>query len=34
MRRGFTLEEYRDEILLIWGATTADEWIDRIQYIP
>lgn len=34
MRRGLTLAEYRDEILLIYGATTADEWIDQTWYIP
>lgn len=33
-RRGFALKRYVDDILLIWHATTADEWIDRTDYIP
>jgi hypothetical protein len=34
MRKGFANAVYRDELLLIWGATTADEWIDCTDYIP
>jgi hypothetical protein len=34
MREGCTLARYLDEILLIWGATEADEWVDVTIYIP
>jgi hypothetical protein len=23
-----------DELLLVWGASDADEWINRIRYLP
>lgn len=31
---GFTLAEYVDEILLVWDATTGDEWVDTTVYLP
>ncbi len=34
MKGGFALRRYVDDILLIWQATTADEWVDRTDYIP
>jgi hypothetical protein len=34
MRNGLSLAVYRDELRLIWGATTADEWIDKTDYLP
>jgi Domain of unknown function (DUF5615) len=34
LRRGFSLAHYAQDLLLIWHATTADEWLDRTDYIP
>jgi hypothetical protein len=34
MRNGFTLAVVLQEVLLIWAATEADEWIDVTIYIP
>ena len=34
MRSGFPMAAYVQDLLLIWYATTADEWIDRTDYIP
>ena len=34
MKGGFALKRYIADILLIWQATTADEWVDRTDYIP
>jgi Domain of unknown function (DUF5615) len=34
MREGFALARYVQDVLLIWHATTQDEWIDRTDYIP
>jgi predicted nuclease of predicted toxin-antitoxin system len=34
LRNGFTNRRYADEILLIWGASSADEWRDCTIYIP
>ena len=31
---GFASKRYIDDILLIWHATTPDEWVDRTDYIP
>ncbi len=31
---GFASRRYIDDILLIWQASTPDEWIDRTDYIP
>jgi Domain of unknown function (DUF5615) len=33
-RGGFALMRYVNDILLIWQATTPDEWVDRMDYIP
>jgi hypothetical protein len=34
LRDGFPLSQYLDEIILIWGATSADEWLDQTIYFP
>ena len=34
LRRGFSLNAYLQDLLLIWHTTDADEWIDRTEYIP
>lgn len=34
MRTGHSTFAFMDEILLRWAATTSDEWLDRMQYIP
>jgi hypothetical protein len=34
LRGGFSIAHYAAEIHLIWFATTADEWLDRTDYIP
>jgi hypothetical protein len=34
MRQGCSLADYLLYLLLFWHATTADEWIDRTDYIP
>jgi hypothetical protein len=34
LRCDFSVGRYALEICLIWFATTADEWIDRTDYIP
>ena len=28
------LREAADDLILIWTATDADEWIDRIAFLP
>jgi len=34
LRCDFSVARYASEIRLIWFATTADEWVDRTDYIP
>ncbi len=34
LRSGFPFGRYLRELHLIWFAMTADEWIDRTDYIP
>lgn len=34
MKNGYTLQHFLTEILLIWGATSADEWRDVTLYLP
>jgi hypothetical protein len=34
LRRGSQIGDQMRDLLLIWQATTADEWRDRIDYIP
>jgi hypothetical protein len=34
MRQGFPVGRYVREILMRYRTTTADEWIDRTEYIP
>jgi hypothetical protein len=34
LRNGYSVGDYAFAIRLIWIATTADEWLDRTDYIP
>jgi hypothetical protein len=34
VRQGFTLAACLEAIMLIWGATTAEEWFDWTAFIP
>ncbi len=34
MRQGFPLARFLQDILLIWHATTPDEWVDQLVYLP
>jgi hypothetical protein len=34
LRQGFPLGHYIQEILMRYRTMTADEWIDRTEYIP
>jgi hypothetical protein len=34
LRRGLPFERYLTDLRLIWFVETADEWIDRTDYIP
>ncbi len=34
VRRNSALTACIDDLVLIWTATTADEWVDRTEYIP
>ena len=34
MRRGFPLARFVQEVLLIWQAMTAEEWVDHTEYMP
>ena len=34
MRQAFPLARFLQDILLIWHATTPDEWVDQLVYIP
>ena len=34
LRRGFPLRRYIEDLLLIWSASEADEWQDRVESIP
>ena len=34
VRKGFSLARYIQEMLLVWQATSSDEWRDRTDYIP
>jgi hypothetical protein len=34
LRNGFPLARYVHELLLIWGASTAAEWVDMAVYLP
>jgi hypothetical protein len=34
IRGGFTLAQVAQDILMIWSASTAAEWVDRTDYIP
>jgi predicted nuclease of predicted toxin-antitoxin system len=32
--RGLRLAGVAEELILIWGASESDEWVNRITYIP
>jgi hypothetical protein len=34
LRKGFSVTRYVQDLLLIQRASNADEWTDRIEYIP
>jgi hypothetical protein len=34
LRPGQPIASYAQDLLLIWHATTADEWLDNLDYIP
>jgi hypothetical protein len=34
LRHGFPLARYVQDIVLIWHAMTAEEWVDATEYIP
>jgi len=34
MKIGYPVGRYLEDLLLIWSATTAEEWQDRTEYIP
>jgi Domain of unknown function (DUF5615) len=34
LRRRAPLARCIQDLLLIWRATTADEWVDRTEYLP
>jgi hypothetical protein len=34
LRPGFSLQDYADDIVLLWAAATAEEWQDFLGWIP
>jgi len=34
MRGGYSLGRYVDDLVLVWAIETAEEWVDRTDYIP
>jgi hypothetical protein len=34
MRDGFAIPRYVDDLLLIWSASTAEEWFDKDDWLP
>jgi hypothetical protein len=34
LKQGFAPARYIDDIVLIWHATEAEEWQDRVDYLP
>ncbi len=34
MRNNFALSVYVQKIVNYWTTTTADDWVDRMVYIP
>jgi hypothetical protein len=34
VRPGFSIYRIAQELLLIWEASTAEEWLDRLGWIP
>lgn len=32
--QSFEIHEAADELLLIWEASEADEWVNRIEFLP
>jgi hypothetical protein len=34
LRPKATLDDLAQSLLIIWGASTAEEWVDRFEWIP
>jgi hypothetical protein len=34
LRPGFPVKQIGNDILLVWAASQAEEWLDRIEYLP
>jgi hypothetical protein len=34
MRQGFATSRYVGDLILVAQVTSADEWLDRMEYIP
>ena len=34
VRPGFSIHRIAQELLLVWEASTAEEWLDRLEWIP
>jgi hypothetical protein len=34
LRRGFSIRRYVDDLVLIWSASEAEDWRDRIEWLP
>src|SRR4051794_37222918 len=34
LRQGFPLQDYVEALLMIWGASEAEEWMDRMFHLP
>lgn len=34
VRRGLKLAEIAEELVMIWEASEAEEWVNRIAYVP
>ena len=34
LRRGFAIPRYVDLLMRIWSSTQAEEWQDRIEWLP
>ena len=34
LRKGFSLARYIQDLVLVYQATKADEWRDRMDYVP
>lgn len=34
LRRGFSILRYMEDLILIWSASDAEQWRDRIEWLP